>query len=193
MKNLFTLFCLALITSTCFSQDIANFNDFDEVQLSHTDSIPDFQNKEAQLKLTGTIYQSDGITPAKDVILYIEQRDENGRYKLVKEDNKRFVYHRGWIKTDANGQYTFYTFMPGSIHRSNNYKYITPVVKAPGQDEYELSAFIFDNDPILSKHCRKRLAKKGKADAILKVVTSENNLMVVTRDITLTDNVLENK
>lgn len=193
MKNLFTLVCLVLISGTSFSQDINYFNDYEEVQLSHTDSIPDFQNKEAKLKLTGTIYESDGVTPAKDVILYIEQRDDNGRYKMVKEDDKRFVYHRGWIKTDANGKYTFYTFMPGSIHRSNNYKYIATVVKAPGQDEYELNAFIFDNDPILSKHCRKRLAKKGKADAILKVVTSDDNLMVVTRDITLEDNNLENK
>ncbi|GFZ84980.1 hypothetical protein GCM10011531_15020 [Aquaticitalea lipolytica] len=157
--------------------------DYSESQLNNTDSIPDFESKSNKLKITGTIYLSDGKTPAKDVILYIEQPDENGDYELKTENNKRYVHHRGWIKTNADGQYTFYTFIPGQVLRYKELKHIHPVIKAPGQPEYDMDALLFDNDPFLSKSCRKRLAKRG-IDTILKPIMKDN-LLVATRDIVL--------
>ena len=53
-----------------------------------------FGLKDEKLKLTGTIYLSDGVTPAKDVILFIEQPDENGNFDLRKDNEKRYVHHR---------------------------------------------------------------------------------------------------
>ena len=41
------------------------------MQLNDTDTIADFDTQNNKLKLTGIIYQSDGVTPAKDVMLYI--------------------------------------------------------------------------------------------------------------------------
>ncbi|WP_188605741.1 hypothetical protein [Aquaticitalea lipolytica] len=200
MKNLLTILCFTFFMSVNFtliaqettiaSNDLpadylkrSALYDYSESQLNNTDSIPDFESKSNKLKITGTIYLSDGKTPAKDVILYIEQPDENGDYELKTENNKRYVHHRGWIKTNADGQYTFYTFIPGQVLRYKELKHIHPVIKAPGQPEYDMDALLFDNDPFLSKSCRKRLAKRG-IDTILKPIMKDN-LLVATRDIVL--------
>ena len=200
MKNLLTILCFTFFMSVNFtliaqettiaSDDLpadylkrSALYDYSESQLNNTDSIPDFESKSNKLKITGTIYLSDGKTPAKDVILYIEQPDENGDYELKIKNNKRYVHHRGWIKTNADGQYTFYTFIPGQVLRYKELKHIHPVIKAPGQPEYDMDALLFDNDPFLSKSCRKRLAKRG-IDTILKPIMKDN-LLVATRDIVL--------
>lgn len=135
--------------------------DYDAATLSNTDTIPDFDSKVSKLKITGTVYQSDGITPAKDVILYIWHQDENGYYDMKTDNHKRYVNHRGWIKTDADGQYTFYTFFPGSYPHSREKRHIHVEVKEAGKTDYALNGFLFEDDPFLSKICRKRLTKKG--------------------------------
>jgi len=43
--------------------------DYFDIQLNNTDSIPDFESKPNKLKISGTIYKSDKITPAKNVVL----------------------------------------------------------------------------------------------------------------------------
>ena len=135
--------------------------DYAEKNLNNTDTIPGFETLENKLKITGTIFLSDGVTPAKDVILYIEQPNDNGEYDLKFENDKRYVNNRGWIKTDANGEYTFYTFIPGSYPHSKELRHIHPVVKEIGKPEYALNTLLFNDDPFLTKACRKRLNKKG--------------------------------
>ena len=200
MKNLVTIICtffICISVQTSKAQNQSNASDeipsdylerspiydYTEINLNNTDSIPDFESKKDKLMITGTIYQSDGKTPAKDVILYISQPDENGDYELKTENDKRYVHHRGWIKTDADGKYTFYTFIPGNFIRNREVKHIHPTIKEPGKEEYSLNAFLFDNDPFLSKSCRKRLEKKG-IDSILKVEKTDA-MFVATKDITL--------
>ncbi|MBE9490451.1 MAG: hypothetical protein IMY67_09180 [Bacteroidetes bacterium] len=201
MKNLITYFCFACFISsyhTVTAQEPVDvleevpYNykkrspiyDYSEHQLNNTDTIPDFETKTNKLKITGTIFQNDGITPAKDVILYISQTDENGSY-VLKTDNheKRYVYHRGWIKTNEDGHYTFYTFVPGTFLRSNELKHIHPVIKEPNKPEYNIDTFLFDDDPLLTKSCRKRLKRRG-IDTILKL-EKKDGMYVATKDIIL--------
>ena len=121
MKNLFTLLCFAYLSGsfiTLSAQESDNdylkrnpIYDYSESQLNNTDSIPGFETSANKLKISGTIYESDGVTPAKDVLLYIEQADEDGDYQIKTENNKRYMQHRAWVKTDVNGQYTFFTFV----------------------------------------------------------------------------------
>jgi protocatechuate 3,4-dioxygenase beta subunit len=83
------------------------------------------------------------------------------------------VYHRAWIKTDADGTYTFYTFIPGTIHRSGKLRHIHPVIKEPGMPEYDMDVFFFDNDPLLTKARRKKLTKADRMNSILNVVEKD--------------------
>jgi protocatechuate 3,4-dioxygenase beta subunit len=191
MKNLFKILCVIFIYSTCTpiiaqqnSEEKSPIYDRADSQLTNTDTIPDFRSKANKLKLTGTIYLSDGVTPAKDVILFIEHADENGNFDLRRNGEERYVFHRSWIKTDADGKYTFYTFIPGNDRRYNRLQEIYPVIKAPENQEYQLETFLFDNDPMLTKACRRKISKRGDVTRIL-FVKEENNIMVAQRDIVL--------
>jgi len=137
--------------------------DYSERQLNNTDTIPDFDSKPDKLKISGTIYQSDGKTPASDVILYVFQPDEDGNYELKRDaQRKRYIHHRAWIKTDADGKYTFYTFMPGKFIRIKELKQIRRMVKEPSKPEYELDPFFFNDDPLipdLTLACRAKAVK----------------------------------
>lgn len=207
MKNLFTLVCLAFFTGsflTLSAQESENnyekrnpIYDYSEKQLNSTDTIPGFETTANKLKITGTIYKSDGVTPAENVLLYIEQADDNGDYQIKTKDNKRYMQHRAWVKTNAEGQYTFYTFVPGAaidpitFPRRKGLKKIYPIIKESNNPEYNLDAMLFDNDPLLTKSCRKRLKRKG-IDSILKP-EKQGDLLVVTRDIVLEENTTASK
>lgn len=188
MKNLFAPFCLLIVLSLnnhVWAQE-SSIYDRAEDQLSNTDTIPDFRSKVNKLKLTGTVYQSDGVTPAKDVIIFIEQADENGDFDLRRSGDERYVFHRSWVKTDANGKYTFYTFVPGNDRRYNQMSQIFPIIKEKSKEEVQLASLLFDNDPLLTKRCRKRLTKKGGENRIL-TTTSKDGLLIAEKDIVLSD------
>lgn len=174
---LFFLACFISMSYTLSAQDSAsalednpiNYKkrsavyDYSELQLNNTDTIPDFDSKPDKLKISGTIYQSDGKTPASDVILYVFQPDEDGNYELKRDaQRKRYIHHRAWIKTDADGKYTFYTFMPGKFIRSKELKQIRRMIKEPGKPEYDLDPFFFNDDPLipdLTLACRAKAVK----------------------------------
>jgi len=193
------LLCFMSTYNTIIAQDSTSdykernpIYDYAEKQLNNTDTIPDFNSKSNKLKITGTIFESDGTTPAKDVLLYIEHADENGDYQIKTDNDKRYVQHRGWVRTDSDGTYTFYTFIPGSAFEPITYpktrgmKQIFPVIKESGQTEYDLEAFLFDDDPLITKRCRTRLKKKG-IDNILKLV-KQDDMFVANKNIILVQN-----
>ncbi|MBT8270973.1 MAG: hypothetical protein KJO25_02895 [Bacteroidia bacterium] len=176
-------YILALIAFFCCAQFISAQDSMSQkLKLNSTDTIPDFGNTINKLKISGTIYESDGVTPAKGVILYIEQADENGDFELRKLNDEKYVYHSGAIKTDADGRYTFYTFVPGNDRRYNQLQQLFPVLKQPAKPEYIVPSFLFDGDPLLTKKCRKRMAKKDDLTRILKPV-KQGSLLVVEKDI----------
>lgn len=200
MKKLFTLFCFVsfLLNSSIINAqettDILNevpenykkrspIYDFSEKQLNSIDTIPDFASKSNKLKITGVIYESDGVTPARNILLFIHQADEDGNFELRRENKKRYVHHRGWVKTDADGRYTFYTFVPGSYIYGSELKQILPIIKEPGKTEQKIETFVFDNDPLLKDSCRKKI-EKTNPNRILKLDKKEG-LFVATRDIVL--------
>ena len=203
MKKLIAPILLLCFMSTCnmiiaqdSSTDFKERNpiyDYSENQLNNTDTISDFNSKSNKLKITGTIFESDGITPAKDVLLFIEHADENGDYQIKTENDKRYVQQRGWIKTDSDGQYTFYTFVPGSAFepitypRTREMKQIFPVIKESGQEEYDLEAFLFDDDPLLTKRCRTKLTRTGIAN-VLKLV-KQDDIFIATKNIILAQSI----
>lgn len=200
MKNLITLLSLIILISfnmPCLAQESAdvseeipkNFKkrspiyDYKEKQLNNVDTIPDFASKSNKLKITGIIYESDGVTPAKNVLLFIHQTDENGNFELKRENKKRYVRHRGWIRTDKDGRYTFYTFVPGKYLYSNELKQILPIIKEPKKPEYKIESFLFDDDPALTESCRTKI-EQTDPNRILKLDKKEG-LYVAERDIIL--------
>ncbi len=207
MKNLITIYCFLCLIGFCqtgIAQESAsaldekpeNFKkrspiyDYTEKKLNNVDTIPDFSTRKNKLKITGTIYESDGVTPAKNVLLFIHQADENGNFELKRSNKKRYVHHRGWVKTDADGHYTFYTFVPGKYIYGNELKQILPIIKEPGKPEYKIETYIFDDDPLLTESCRTRIRQEPGSERILELDKKEG-IFVAKRDIILGREVID--
>lgn len=202
MKNLITLFCFACLVcpyTTISAQETANVSkeiplnhkkrspvyDYSEQQLNNVDTIPGFNTKPNKLKISGTIYLSDGKTPAKDVILYVYQPNEKGNYEMKRDENrKRYIQNRGWVKTDADGKYTLYTFIPGKFI-TKELKQIHRVIKEPGKPEQELNSFFFNDDPLLPYLT---LACRAQAVKSMLRLEEKGDILVATRDIRLDSN-----
>lgn len=155
-------------------------------QLKAVDTLPDFFEKGPKLKVTGKIYQKDGKTPAKGVILYIYHTDQTGVYPAKGNEKgwaKRHGYLRGWIQTGADGKYAFFTLRPASYPNSQNPQHIHAVIKEPHKNEYWIDEFQFDDDPYLTAARRKHCQNRGGTG--IHKTSFSGGLQVFTRDIIL--------
>lgn len=143
------------------------------------------------LAVSGTIFESDGKTPAEGVILYVYHTDYTGRYSNGTASTtcgRRHGHLRGWMKTGSDGRYRFRTIRPASYPNSKIEQHIHPVIKEPGVREYWIDAFVFDDDPYLTTDMRKHLDNRG-GTGILHPVRNKQGIWVAERDIVLGKNV----
>ncbi|MDF2188147.1 hypothetical protein [Paraflavitalea sp. CAU 1676] len=155
-------------------------------QLNAVDTLPDFNDAGAKMLVTGIIYEADGKTPANNVVLYIYHTDQYGIYAKKGDEKgwaKRHGYIRGWIRTGADGRYSFYTLRPAAYPREKIPAHIHPVLKESDMQPYYVDEFLFDDDPLLSAEERRKQPLYG-GSGILKPV-KENGMLVARRDIVL--------
>ncbi len=149
--------------------------------LSTTDTLPDFNEQGTKIEISGIIYRQDGKTPANDVVLYIYHTDQTGIYPKKGDEKgmaKRHGYIRGWIKTDVNGFYKFYTLVPASYPNSNNPRHIHPIIKEHGKTEYWIEDFLFDDDPLLPAIEKTKTNARG-GNGVLKTEMKDGMLRAI--------------
>lgn len=154
--------------------------------LNEVDTIPGFDKPGPRIRITGTIFKKDGKTPAPGVILYIYHTDQAGLYSTgtnPKGWEKRHGSSRGWIKTNADGKYTFYTLIPASYPNSNNPKHIHPTIKEEGLSEYWIDEYHFSDDPLLPAGEKTKARPVGGSGVITPVF--KDGIWTATRDIIL--------
>jgi protocatechuate 3,4-dioxygenase beta subunit len=158
-------------------------------KLSWTDTLPGFHEPGPKMVISGVIYQADGKTPARDVVLYIYHTDQGGNYTPRKEKGwgQRHGYIRGWVKTNEKGQYAFCTLRPASYPNSNAPQHIHPTIKEPDLNEYWIDEFVFDDDPNLTSAERSRPEPRG-GNGVVKL-TLKNGVLYGERNIVLGKNV----
>lgn len=124
--------------------------EYGDKQLKPVDTLPLFEINEPKLKISGTVFHRDGKTPAEDVILYIYHTNRKGIYQTRGDEKgwaRRHGFIRGWVKTDRDGKYTFYTHKPGSY--GSNPAHIHPTILEPNGSYYYIEEFNFESDPLL--------------------------------------------
>ena len=160
--------------------------EYGDKKLTSIDTLPTFDNTSPKLKLTGIVYELDGRTPVEGVILYIYQTNRQGIYQ-TKENAKGWANRhgiiRGWVKTDKDGKYTFYTFRPASYPNRQEPEHIHITVKEPGKNEYYVDDYFFENDPLLTKAKRQSLRNRGGSGIALP--SMKNGMLTVERDLIL--------
>ncbi len=158
-------------------------------RLNEVDTLADFNLDGPKLLITGIIYQPDGKTPAPGVVIYIYHTDQKGIYPTKGNEKgwaKRHGYLRGWVKTDSQGVYKFYTLQPAPYPGGGNPAHVHATVKEPGKTAYWIDDFLFEGDPFLP--AGKKPGNPRGGNGILKPIM-ENGLSTMTRNITLGLNV----
>jgi protocatechuate 3,4-dioxygenase beta subunit len=159
--------------------------------LSPVDTLPDFKDDGPKIKLTGTVFQNDGRTPAEGAILYIYHTDQNGIYTVRGGETgwaRRHGYIRGWVKTGKDGKYTFYTLKPGTYPSRSEPAHIHLTVLEPDGKYYWLESCLFNGDPLISEEDQNKTSLRGGGTRIL-YLKNEDGLLTGTRDIILGKNV----
>lgn len=201
-----TLILLALCfnLTSCISQENSKFKpklvggpcegceavlDYGDRELSSIDTLPEFEKTEPKLKVTGTIYEKDGKTPAKGVILFVHHTNRDGVYPKRGDKEgweSEYGYIHQWIKTGADGKYTFYTFKPkryGGLPA-----HIHPIILEPNGKYYWLGSFLFAEDSQLTDEHTNPKSPRGGSNGILSL-KKENGIWVGKRDFILGKNV----
>ena len=143
------------------------------------------------LEASGVIYQFDGKTPAPGVILYAYQTDTKGLYPRAPDatgEARRHGRLRGWIKTNARGEYKFLTIKPASYPNRNIPAHIHLILKEPDKNEYYIDDVEFDDDPWLTTQERAR-RRKGGGSGIVRLTKNSEGVWQARRDIILGLNV----
>lgn len=207
MKNykLIMLCILINVLSSCTGQSLESKSDqivggacegceaifeFGEKKLSAIDTLPGFEENEHKLKISGKVFQEDGETPASDVIIYIYHTNRRGFYQTKGNEvgwAKRHGVIRGWVKTDKEGNYSFYTFRPGAYPTRDEPEHIHITVKEQGKTAYYLDEFVFVDDPLLSQEKRKNLPNRGGSGISNPIL--ENGILTIRRDLILGRNI----
>ncbi|MCB7481647.1 intradiol ring-cleavage dioxygenase [Christiangramia sediminis] len=153
--------------------------------LNAVDTLPEFASAENKLKITGTIYEADGSTPAEDIVLYIHHTNADGVYPTKGDEKdwaKRHGYLRGWIKTGKDGEFTFYTQVPAGYPDRRTPAHIHPYILEPDGSYYYLSAYFFEDDPRFTKDHMEDPPRGSKGVVQL---TKTGKMALIERDFVL--------
>ncbi len=148
-------------------------------------TLPDYNEPGPKIEISGIIHKLDG-TPAQGVVLYIYHTDQAGHYTAKGNEKgwgKRHGYIRGWVKTNAKGEYKFYTLKPAPYPGGNAQAHIHPVIKEPGIQDYYIDEFVFDDDLLVNDEYKSKMEMRGGSGVIK--LHNENGILTGHRDITL--------
>lgn len=210
MRFIFPVFALALLFSSCDGPDAPHrpapatprlvggpcegceaVLEYGTAPLTATDTFPAFDEPGQKIKLSGTVYRSDGRTPAPDVVLYLYHTDQSGHYTAREGDTgwaRRHGYRRLWVKTGPDGKYTFYTLQPGVYPDRAAAAHIHPTVLEPNGAYYYIESYLFEGDTLITEAERHPAAPRGGHSGIVSL-TPEGDILAGTRDIILGRNI----
>ncbi|WP_460218889.1 dioxygenase family protein [Psychroserpens sp. MEBiC05023] len=197
MKHLITLaLSLFLVTSSCAQSKKTGVggpcegceaaNSYGNKSLKSIDTIFGFDTRPNKIKISGTVFQNDGKTPAKDIILYVYHTDDTGRYPKRANSTgweSNHGYLRTWLKTDSKGHYTFYTTRPASYPNSTIPQHIHITVKEPNVNAYYIEDFYFSDDPHITSNIVNRKSPRGGSGVIN--LQDQGDIKYAQRDIIL--------
>lgn len=135
------------------------------------------------LDISGTIYQPDGVTPAKGFVLFIYHTDATGYYN--KNDDPGHPRLRGWMQTGADGRYEFRTIKPAPYPHRTTPAHIHAHVYGVGYSERSIADYWFEGDPFITPKERSRAIGNGDAPVVIALQRDGEGVLRGVRDIRL--------
>jgi protocatechuate 3,4-dioxygenase beta subunit len=136
------------------------------------------------LLISGIVYAADGRTPLPNASVYVYQTDARGYYAPDNPRASDAPRLRGYMRTDANGRYTFRTIRPGSYPGTNNPGHIHYHVNAPGHAE-RVFEIVFDDDAQIPARWRQEATKPDAFVAIVSLTREQDGVMRGTQNVVM--------
>ena len=139
------------------------------------------------LLISGTIFESDGIKPAKGAILSVWHTDAKGYY--AEEGGEAGELHpriHGRMQTGADGKYEFRTIKPAPYPNRTVPAHIHAHVSGQNYPEYAIANYVFEGDPFITAANRIELSSgHGGSQSIIALKRDEQGVSRGVRDIKL--------
>lgn len=156
--------------------------------INSTDTSAGWTENGQKLLVTGTVYKSDGRTPAPNVIIYYWQTDNDGLYSPRQGMNEKARHHghiRGWVQTDKSGKYSIYTVRPAPYPNDVLPAHIHLSIKEPDIDNaYYCDDINFDDDKLLIPYLKKYPQQNRCGSGVVRVLVN-GNIQVAEHDMVL--------
>ena len=140
-----------------------------------------------KLAVRGTVYQSDGATPAPGVVIYAHQTNARGAYAggtNETEWSRRHGRIRGWVKSGTDGRYELTTVKPAPYPTHTEPAHIHLIVLEPGRRPYYIDDIVFDGEYRVDQAYRQSRENRG-GSGIVGLEQAPDGSWTARRDITL--------
>jgi protocatechuate 3,4-dioxygenase beta subunit len=118
-----------------------------------------------KLEVRGTVFKADGKTPAAGITVYFHHTDARGIYPGRDSGSGWTRWHgtlRGWLKTNAQGQYVLRTTRPAPYPGGTEPAHIHAYGLAAGsRTGFYFEDILFHGDPLISDAYWSRVAVVG--------------------------------
>lgn len=141
-------------------------------------------DKGEPIEISGTVFQSDGKTPAASTLIYLYHTDFEGYYGRSGKEHRHGRY-RGWMLTDKEGKYTFQTIKPAPYPENRFAAHIHMTVTTARMKEDWIDSILFEGDRLISQQERSRAGQRGGFNPILSFEKGKDGLLRATRNIQL--------
>jgi protocatechuate 3,4-dioxygenase beta subunit len=140
-------------------------------------------DKGEKMMISGTIFEADGKTPARDVLIYLYHTDIEGFYG--RNGEHKHGRYRGWILTQSDGKYEFQTIKPAPYPDNRFAAHIHTTLTTKNMKEDWIDNYLFEGDKLISPRERAAAGQKGGFNPILKLEKGANGIWTATRNIQL--------
>jgi protocatechuate 3,4-dioxygenase, beta subunit len=140
-----------------------------------------------RLVLQGTVYAPDGVTPAPGMLLYLYHTNHAGLYAQrggETGNGRRHGYLRGWLISDAKGNFEVQTILPGYYPNRSTPRHIHMTLTEPGRPEYWIDDVFFSGDPKVTVEVLERREGRG-GPAVVTTRKGARGELIVRRDVVL--------
>lgn len=141
----------------------------------------------ARLILSGTVYQNDGRTPARGVVIYAHHTNAAGDYAGGNPNStwsRRHGRLRGWVKTGPDGRYEFRTIKPGVYPNRTLPAHIHLFVAEPNRPPYWIDDVVFAGEFGVDENYRRSRENRGGA-GIIALKRAPDKTLLAHRSIVL--------
>lgn len=145
--------------------------------------LSDETDKGEPLEIAGTVFETDGKTPAPNTLIYLYHTDFQGYYG--RNGQHRHGRYRGWMLTDKHGNYSFRTIKAAPYPENKWAAHIHMTVTTERHREDWIDSILFDGDRLINARERQEAGQRGGFQPILSLLKGNDGVLRGTRNIQL--------